>query len=406
MARSRTRRLVPPAIPVVRRVLNPLRAFLRTESAGGVVLLIASAAALIWANSAASASYTSFWHHELTLGWGDWAVQEDLQDWVNDGLMTIFFFVVGLEIKRELTVGELRDRRAALLPAIAALGGVLLPAVIYLLIVSGGPGRDGRAIPMATDIAFAVGVLTLFGSRVSGGAKLFLLALAIVDDLIAITVIALFYSDHVSLGWLAAAVAGLLVVVLMGRFGVASPWAYLPVGLVVWLATLESGVHATIAGVALGLLTPAQPVRGREVLADLEHRLHPLSAFLIVPVFALANVGVYLRHGVLGDALGARITWAVATGLVVGKLAGIGGATLLALRAGWGVMPADMRTAELAGVAALGGIGFTVSLFITDLAFTDETLVGQAKVGVFVALLVAGALGSALLLGARRARSP
>ena len=260
-----------------------LREFLHDEAAGGVVLLLAAAVALVWANSGAADSYVEFWHHVLTLGRGSWAVSEDLQHWVNDGLMVIFFFVVGLEIKRELVVGELRRPRAAALPALAAVGGVLLPAVLYLLIAPGGDAARGWGIPMATDIAFAVGILALLGRAASSGAKLLLLSIAIVDDLIAILVIAIFYSDSISWGWLAVAAGGLLVVVAMRSF-VASPWPYVVPAFVVWLGMLESGIHPTLAGVLLGLLTPARPVRGRHVLEQLEHRLHPISAFVVVPV--------------------------------------------------------------------------------------------------------------------------
>jgi NhaA family Na+:H+ antiporter len=314
--------------------------------------------------------------------------------------MVLFFFVIGLEIKRELVVGELRERRAALLPALAAVGGVVVPAVIYLAVAGGGSAAGGWGIPMATDIAFAVGILALLGRHASAGAKLFLLSVAIVDDILAIGVIAIFYTDRLDLWWLAAAVAALLVAVGMRRAGVSSPWSYVPVGVLVWFAALESGVHATLAGVALGLLTPARPVAGRDVLDDLERSLHPVSAFLVIPLFALANAGLDLRGGVLGDSFGQPLTWAVIAGLVIGKMIGIAGVTYGVRGLGWGNLPADMHHREIVGVAALGGIGFTVSLFITDLAFTDAGLISQAKVGILTASLVAAALGTALLLTA------
>jgi Na+:H+ antiporter, NhaA family len=384
---------------VAAAVGSPLRAFLHAESAGGLVLVAAAAGALVWANSPAAEGYAQFWHQTLTIG-GSAGISLDLQHWVNDGLMAVFFFVIGLEIKRELVVGELRDRRAAMLPALAAVGGVVLPAVIYLALAGRGESADGWGVPMATDIAFAVGILALLGRHASTGAKLFLLSVAIVDDILAIVVIAVFYSDHLSLWWLAAAVAGLLVTVGMRRIGVNSPWAYVPVGVMVWFATLESGVHATLAGVALGLLVPARPVAGRDVLDDLERSLHPVSAFLVIPIFALANAGLDLRGGVLGDAFGQPLTWAVIAGLIVGKFIGIAGVTVLIRRLGWGSLPGDMHHREILGVAALGGVGFTVSLFITDLAFTSAALIGQAKVGILTASVVAAILGAALLLGA------
>ncbi len=393
-------------------VTTPLRAFLHAESAGGIVLVVAAVAALVWANGPAADGYAQFWHQTISLGAGPVAITEDLQHWVNDGLMAVFFFVIGLEIKRELVTGELRDPRAAALPALAAVGGVVLPAVVYLAIVGGGEAASGWGIPMATDIAFAVGILALLGRRASAGAKLFLLSVAIVDDIIAILVIAVFYSSSINLWWLVGAAVGLLAVVGLRRLGVVSPWGYVPLGVVVWVATLESGVHATLAGVALGLLTPARPVAGRDVLDELEHALHPVSAFLVIPIFALANAGVDVRGGVLGAAFGERLTWAVIGGLVVGKIVGIAGVAYLVRWRRWGVLPADMHPKEIVGVAALGGIGFTVSLFITDLAFTDPDLIGQAKVGILTASVAAALIGTVLLLmapagtGARNAGPP
>jgi Na+:H+ antiporter, NhaA family len=380
----------------VTAVASPLRTFLHAESAGGLVLVIAAAGALVWANTAASESYTEFWEQKITFG----GLDLDLRHWINDAFMVLFFFVIGLEIKRELVVGELRERRLALLPALAAGGGVIVPAAIYVIGVGGGePGR-GWGIPMATDIAFAVGILALLGRHASTGAKLFLLSVAIVDDILAIGVIAVFYTDQISLWWIGAAVAGLLFAVGMRRIGVTSPWGYAPIGFAVWFATLESGVHATLAGVALGLLTPARPVAGRDVLGDLERSLHPVSAFLVIPVFALANAGLDLRGGAFSEAFGQAVTWGVIAGLVAGKIVGIGGTTYLVRRLGWGRLPGDMHHREIVGVAALGGIGFTVALFITDLAFTDAQLAGQAKVGILTASVAAAVIGTVLLLTA------
>ncbi len=397
-----------PLTGVPARVVAPLRAFLHAESAGGIVLVAAAAAALVWANSPSAAGYAKFWHQTISVSFGSVVITEDLQHWVNDGLMVIFFFVIGLEIKRELVVGELRDRRSAALPALAALGGVVAPVVIYLAVLGGADdARSGWGVPMATDIAFAVGILALLGSRASAGAKLFLLSVAIVDDIIAILVIAVFYSDHIDLGWLAVAAAGLLAVVGLRSVGVASPWGYVPLGILIWVATLESGVHATLAGVALGLLTPAHPVAGRDVLRELEHTLHPVSAFFVIPIFAVANAGVDVRGSVLGTAFTQPLVWAVIAGLVLGKILGIGGMTHLARSRGWGVLPAGMHPREIIGIGALGGIGFTVSLFITDLAIDDPGLAGQAKVGILTASIVSAVVGVALLLTTRRrSRSP
>ena len=379
--------------------LAPLQAFLHDEAAGGIVLVLAALAALVWANSPASDSYASLWGHYLTLGWGPAAMTEDLQHWVNDGLMAIFFFVVGLEIKRELAVGELRDPRAAVLPVFAAVGGVLLPAAIFLG-VARGEAQAGWGIPMATDIAFAVGILALLGERAPAGAKLLLLTAAIVDDIIAITVIAAFYTESVSLGWLGAAVVGLMVVLVMRHLRVHAIWPYVLVGVMVWMATLESGVHATIAGVVLGLLTPAGDVGGRDILDTLERRLHPWSAFLIVPLFALANAGVDFRGGLIGAAMGSSLTWAVGLGLVVGKTVGISAAVWCCVRSGLGKLPEDVSPLHVLAVAAVAGIGFTVSLFIADLAYADADLIAIAKVGILLASVVAGTLGALLMLAA------
>ena len=379
------------------RVLDPLADFLREEAAGGLVLLGATIVALVWANTPARDAYEELWHAELTLGSGSLAIREDLRHWVNDGLMALFFFVVGLEIKRELAVGELSDRRAAALPAMAALGGVLLPAGVFLAVAGGGDAASGWAIPMATDIAFAVGVLALLGDRVSSGVKLLLLAIAVVDDILAISVIAVFYSSDISAGWLLVALALLVLIVVLRRLGVVRVLAYVPAGLLVWVAAHESGVHATVAGVVLGLLTPAGEVGGRRVLEDLEHRLHPVTSFVAVPLFALANAGVYLGGGALADAAASRVAWAIALGLVVGKLAGIAGATFLGLRARVGALPDGVSRSQVWGVSALGGIGFTVSLFIAGLAYEMPELQQQAKVGIFAGTIVSGVLGAGLL---------
>lgn len=380
------------------KVVDPLTDFLDDEVLGGLLLLAAAVVALVWANSPWSDAYFDLWHTHLNVGIGDAAIDLDLHGWVNDLLMALFFFVVGMEIKRELVTGELQDKRAAALPAIAAAGGVALPALLYTAIAGGGEAGQGWAIPAATDIAFAVGVLALLGPRISSGVRLFLLTIAIVDDIIAIAIIAIFYADGFSAGWAAVAVAGLLAVVLFQRLGVRQVWAYAPLALLVWIAVYESGVHATIAGVALGLLVPARPFRGRDVHTFLEHRLHPVSAYAIVPLFALANAGVDFGGGVLNDALSSRVTWAVAVALVLGKLLGISGATLLALRLRIGRLPEGMARGQVFGVAALGGIGFTVSLFIADLAFDDPLLTDSAKVGIFIGSLVGGLLGATLLM--------
>ena len=371
--------------------------FVKSEVSGGAVLLIAAITAMLWANAPFGDSYQSFWETELTIGFGDLAITEDLQHWVNDGLMVLFFFVVGLEIKRELVVGELNDRSKATLPLIAALGGVLLPGLIYISLNAGGEGAEGWAIPMATDIAFAVAVLALLGKRIPPGVRLLLLSIAIIDDVIAILIIALFYSKDISSVWLLASVLSFLVVLAMQRLDVNRIFPYVVVGIVAWVAVLSSGVHATIAGVILGLMTPAHPIKGRHIIEELEHRLHPYTSMLIVPLFALANAGIVISGPILADATASTIFWGIAVGLVVGKVIGIGTGIVLAQRLGWGKLPEGVLSSHVWGVAALGGIGFTVSLFIADLSFESEQLLEYAKIGIFTGSIVSALVGVFLL---------
>ncbi len=385
----------------VRGNIDAATEYLHDETTGGVVLLVATAVALVWANL--GDSYLSFWHTELTLGVGSLSITEDFQHWVNDGLMALFFFVVALEVKREFVTGDLRDRRTATVPVLAALGGAALPAVIFALLTFGGDGANGWAIPTATDIAFAVGVLALLGDRIPAGVKLLLLTIAVVDDVVAIAVIAIFYSSGISLAWLVAVVVGLAAIVALRVLGVRRVIAYVPLGVFVWVAMLESGVHATIAGVAVGLLMPAHPIGGRQVLEEVEDRLHPFSSLLVVPLFALANAGIVLDSSTISAAAESRIAWAIAIGLVLGKLFGIAGTILLVARLGIGKLPEGVRVQHVWGIAALGGIGFTVSLFIAQLAYTDQLTIDTAKFGIFAGSIVSAVLGVAILLNGRRA---
>ncbi|MDP9493728.1 MAG: Na+/H+ antiporter NhaA [Actinomycetota bacterium] len=426
---------------VPRTFVQPFARFASTEASSGVVLLVAALVALVWANSPWSDSYFQvFDETRLVFAVGPVEVNETLGHFINDGLMAVFFFVVGMEIKRELVVGELRDSKAAALPAFAALGGMAVPALIYLWITSGlGPEvAAGWGIPMATDIAFTLGVVALLGSRVPAAARVFILALAIADDLGAILVIALFYTSDLSPGWLALAVAGLAVVWGGQRAGVRSLVFYVPMAGLVWLATLESGIHATLAGVALGFLTPARSLysadeleeKAREILdtypmgdtpedeeksdheaellADLaresipplnrlENRLVPWSSFVIVPLFALANAGVAIRDTDLADMLLDRVALGVALGLVIGKFVGITFFSLLTVRLGWGRLPQGTTWRHIVGLALLAGIGFTVSLFITNLAFDNRVLADMARVGILAGSLISGLLGALLL---------
>jgi NhaA family Na+:H+ antiporter len=423
-----------------RLVVRPFQAYLDTEEAGGVLLLVAAAAALVWAN-VWPGSYESVWHTELALRLGPWELIDDAQHWINDGLMALFFFVVGLEIKRELVVGELRDPRTAALPTVAALGGMIVPALLYAALNAGGPGSSGWGIPMATDIAFAVGVLALFGRGLPSSLRVFLLSLAIVDDIGAILVIAIFYSEGIV--WPALATAGALIALIMlaQRANVRLTALYVALGVGTWLAVYVSGVHATIAGVALGLVTPALPFqkpgavseRARRVadktgddaehadadahhwlglatlsreavspLARMEHALHPWTSYVIIPLFALANAGVQLGGGAVGDALTSRVTLGIVLGLVMGKILGITLFSWGAVRLGVARLPSEVGWGQVTAVAAVAGIGFTVSLFIAALAFSDPGVLAAAKVGILGASIIAGGIGAALLAATRR----
>jgi len=400
-----------------------IREFMKLESAGGVCLLTATIIALVLANSPLGDIAADFWHHHAVVLVGPVEIDESLVHWINDGAMAIFFFVAGLEIKRELVVGELRDARRAALPAFAALGGMVMPAALYLLINAGGDGSGGWGIPLATDIAFAVALLAVVGRRLPSGLKVFLLSLAIADDIGAVLVIAIFYSSTISFTWLGIVGGLIALVMLMKRADIWFVPAYVVVGSAMWVAMLESGVHATLAGVVLGLMAPAvarkpdptvvevEPTMPlgvlREVLTDaretipvtdrLLHILHPWTAFVILPVFALANGGVVLSADGVIDAATSPITLGIVLGLVGGKFIGIVLATRLAVGLGIGSLPEGVTWRMVSGVALLGGIGFTVSLFITGLAFDDHVLRDQAKIGVLTASVIAAVAGAILL---------
>lgn len=393
-----------------------LLAFLRTEVGGASLLLAATVVALIWANSPWSSSYVDLWSTDLRLGVGDLSIEYDLGHWVNDGLMVLFFFVVGLEVRRELVFGDLRNPRVAAVPALAALGGMAVPALLFFAINAGGEGARGWGIVMATDIAFVLGAMALLGPRVSAGTRLFLLTLAIVDDIGAIAVIAIFYSSAVDLTWLAVTAGILVATVLLVRFGDArrpNGWGwpfYVATGLALWIATVQSGIHPTIAGVAMGLIVVVRPRAGRTDTPDrptpserFQAAIHPWSSFVVIPLFALSNAGVALGDGVLQRALTSPVTIGVVVGLVVGKLLGVALFSLGAVRFRIGLLPPGMERRHAFGAGGLAGIGFTVSLFVADLAFDDALLRDEAKIGVLLASVIAVALGSLLLSRANRA---
>ncbi|WP_133848736.1 Na+/H+ antiporter NhaA [Labedaea rhizosphaerae] len=384
--------------PVTRRPVTEFARYLRTETAGGIALLVATAVALVWANSPLAEHYDQL--RNLRVGPPALHLDLSLGSWAADGLLALFFFVAGLELKRELVVGELSSVRAALLPAIAALGGMVVPAVVAAGIAGGG---KTWAIPVATDIAFALGVLAVCGRRMPSGARLFLLSLAVVDDLGAILVIAVLFTTGFSV--LAAALA----VVLLGLYAflqhkrVRTPWLYVPLALATWITVHESGIHATVAGIALGLLTRARPDAGEpeSPCLRLEHRLQPWSAGFAVPLFALFAAGVSIGGHELGAIFTSGLGLAVLIGLVVGKLIGIFGAVFVAVRLRVAALPAGLRLPDVLAVAALGGVGFTVSLLIAELALPPE-LAESAKAAVLVASTIAALLAAGLLV--RRGR--
>ncbi|MDQ3632845.1 MAG: Na+/H+ antiporter NhaA [Actinomycetota bacterium] len=414
---------------------RPLQEFLRTEAGGAVLLLAATVVALVWANSPLSGAYEDLWGTKLTVSLGGGEISEDLRHWVNDGLMVFFFYVVGLEIRRELSMGELTDKREAAIPAVAALAGMVVPALVYVAFNLGSEAARGWGIVMATDIAFVLGALALLGPACPGRLRVFLLTLAIVDDIGAITVIAVFYSASINLVALAIAASILAAIVLLRPLHTWRGPAYFAAGFALWVAMVESGVHPTVAGVLLGMLTAVHPPRraaveraaratrsfrqaptavsARSAVLEvggamspnerLQEAMHPWTSYVVVPLFALANAGVSLSTDALGGALGSPVTLGIIAGLVLGKLVGITAVSLAGVRLGLGALPRGVGARQLMGGAALAGIGFTVSLFVTDLAFEDPALREEAKVGVLFASALAAAVGWALFRMAARA---
>ncbi len=405
------------------------REYLRTEAGGAVLLLLATVAALVWANSPWSGSYEALWETHLSVQLGDAVIDESLRHWVNDALMTLFFLLVGLEIARELSVGEYQDRRAVVAPALAALGGLVVPAALYLLVAgTDGEAARGWGIAISTDTAFALGVLALVGPRCPNRLRIFLLALAIVDDVAAIGVIAVFYTDDLDTGALGIAALLFLVLVALRAAAVSNPAPYVVVAVLLWLATYASGVHPTVAGVAMGLLfasyapgeadldrtaaigrrflSAPSAERAREVVRSLTTtvsandrltlRLHPVVSFAVVPLFALANAGVALDGEALRGAATSPVALGIVLGLVVGKLLGVLGGTWLALQLPSSSFVSGTSWGQVTGVASVAGIGFTIALFVTDLAFEDPLLQQEAKIGILVGSALAAALALAV----------
>lgn len=431
-----------PAKPLIEQALAPFVRFSHIQSSGGLVLIACTVAALAWANSSYGPTYFALWETPVTVGFGPMTLSKSLHHWINDGLMAIFFFMVGLEIKREILVGELSSPGQAVLPVAAAIGGMAAPAALFALLNQGQPSLAGWGIPMATDIAFALGILSLLGNRIPVSLKVFLAAVAIVDDIGAVLVIAMFYSGDISFAALGVGGTILLAMAALNVMGARHPATYTVLGALLWLACLKSGVHATVAGVLAAMTIPARTricpeafaeranrlidrfeaarISGRPLLANtdqiaaleeleqvcrkasaplprLEHALHPWVAYAVMPLFALANAGVVLDGG-LREILGEPVSLGILVGLVVGKLAGIFLACLAMFRLGLAAVPPGLRLGHYFGVACLAGIGFTMSIFIAGLAFGPESaLNAKAKAAILVASTVAGLLGYLIL---------
>jgi Na+:H+ antiporter, NhaA family len=423
--------------PVPRRLLRPLQEFLETSTASGVVLLGAVVVALGWVNSPWDATYSSLLATQISIGVGDLVVAGDLHFWINEGLMALFFLVAGLEIKRELTTGELRRPRAALLPVVAAATGMAVPALLYVAIVGAGPGARGWGIPMATDVAFALGVLALAAAQTPSGLRPLLLAIAIVDDIGSVVVVAVFYPGAIAVGWLAACVVVAGLIFVSPKMHIRATPVYVLLGIALWYAMYRSGVHPALAGVVVGLLTPSEPFQrphavsqeahrtaertqddprppdadasewlrlaelSREAVSPLtriEHILLPWTSFVVLPLFAFANIGVPLSASSIAAAAGSVIAWAILIARVGGKIAGIWGGAALASKLGLVDLPRGSRSVHLAGMAAAGGTGFTVSLFVAEVAFgPDSPLLEPVKISLLAASVVSAMVALLLL---------
>lgn len=421
-----------------KKVSTPFEHFLHAQTTTGIILMFMTVLALVLANTSLTEAYAHFFHTKVDLTVGSWYLSHTLHHWINDGLMAIFFFIIGLEIKREILVGELSNIKVAILPILAALGGMIIPALIYLSINYGSEGSVGWGIPMATDIAFAISALVLLGKRVSSALITFLVALAIVDDLGAVIVIAIFYTEQIQFLPLGLAGISFLFMVMLNRFGIHMILPYFIVGLFLWFFMLESGVHATIAGVIAAMAIPSKPKKApitftddtRDLLnqydtypvdtdhnmhekqkaillkvkdkindidspaARLEHSLHLPVALVVIPLFALANAGISIDFSSIGETLVTPVSLGIIAGLILGKVLGIFGVAWIAIKTGIAKLPEGSTMNQIFGVAFLGGIGFTMSIFVADLAFLgNDALIFQAKVGILAASLFAGLFG-------------
>jgi len=382
--------------PAFASISKSLTKFIQLEYASGLVLFAGVLIAITWANSPFLEQYHHLWELKLPVGWNDFKLDLSLHEWINDGLMALFFFVIGLELKREFLEGELSTVKNALLPMSAALGGMVVPALIYFVINRNTDSAGGWGIPMATDIAFALALLSMAGKHIPVSIKIFLSALAVADDLGAVLVIAFFYTSHINFAMLGLGIGILLLLLVGNKAGIKSSYFYLVLGLIVWLCFLLSGVHATIAGVLVAFTVPSTTKSGYSPLKKMEHSLHPWIAFLIMPVFALANSGIVIGSGFLSNIIN-PVSIGVTLGLVAGKFLGICSFTWVMVQLKLSVLPDKATWRHIAGVALLGGVGFTMSLFISGLAFDDQTHIEQAKYGILIASLIAGVSGILVL---------
>lgn len=430
------------AVKVVQRIVSPIEDFLHTESSSGIVLIINALIALILANSPLHHWYHNLIHFPISIGFGSLVIEKGLQHWVNDGLMVIFFFVVGLEIKRELVIGELASPKKAALPMFAALGGMIFPAIFYFVLNPSGVTEPGWGIPMATDIAFAVGILALMSKRTPFALKIFLLALAIVDDLGAVLVIAFFYTEQIARSYLGLAAVGFAIITILKYAGVRKVWVYSIFGLAVWFFILKSGIHATIAGVILGLMTPIKRLFPKQVLPEkfrsvaqevatgiegnggvqldqytlqkidelhmitveasspldrLIHKLHPWMSFFIMPIFALVNAGVHIENIGIEQFFGHSVSLGIILGLVLGKPIGVVLFSWLSVKFRLSDLPKGVHWGHMLAVGCLAGIGFTMALFVSNLALKTPELEMFSKLGILVASCISGILGATLL---------
>lgn len=376
--------------------INIFNHFFKSEAAAGVVLLLFAISAIVIANVPQFSHIHNIWQKNVLFSFGDFKIEMDLVHWINDGLMAIFFFLVGMEIKREVMAGELSSLKHASLPIFGAIGGMLLPALIFISFTKGTPAQNGWGIPMATDIAFSIGILTLLGKRVPLPLKIFLTALAIVDDLGAIIVLAIFYPAHAIDPMLLIAAA--LVIVLLfalNRYNVTNPMAYLFLGVILWIIILFSGVHATLAGVIAAMFIPFK-YKDRSPMNEIEHMIHPYVTFIILPIFALSNAGVQIDTSFFKGGID-PLAWGIFLGLTVGKPLGIFGLSWIAHKAGIAELPSGVKWSQIFAVGLIAGIGFTMSIFIDNLAFSDENLIETGKVSIIFASFTAAVLGMVML---------